>query len=98
MSDKVITWTNATEPPPLPPYLRCVVPQIGSTWEWEPLRSYNRCLLRVTDVTWDGEDCWVESELLCRNVVYKPAQAEKRVRNRLGRWVEATILIESRDA
>ena len=81
----------------LPEVLEGIVPEIGSTWEWQPLLSHARELVRVTNVTWNEttKECWVESELLKRNVYHQPTG--ERVVNTLALWVRSAIQVETRD-
>ena len=78
----------------MPDVLRGIAPEVGSIWEWEPLNSRARELVRVTAVTWNGEECWVESEPMTRNVYLNPAPGRDRFQNELSRWVQATVLVD----
>lgn len=82
----------------MPVELRGVVPEVGSVWEWEPLNSRCRDLVRVTDVKWNGDECWIESESMIRNIYLNPDPNKDRCWNTLGRWVQAAVLVDVDEA
>lgn len=65
--------------------LAALVPQVGSTWEWEPLKDHARCTVVVRSTRWNGEEWWIES--VDRN-------GGVACWNSLDRWVEATVLVD----
>lgn len=68
----------------IPALLRDVVPSVGSIWAREPLKPHASERTRVTAVRWNGEAVWVESV----------GENGQKAWNELGRWVEATVLID----
>jgi hypothetical protein len=60
------------------------VPEPGSVWDWEPAKPHAAVRLVVTAVKWNGEEWWVTTE----------DASGKEAWNDLGRWVEATVMVE----
>ena len=68
----------------IPNLLSGLVPHDGDIWLWEPEKEHAREFVRVTDVRWNGEEVWVESEVM---------STSRTALNDLSRWVEATVLV-----
>jgi hypothetical protein len=62
----------------------------GSVWVWEPLKASATETVRVTSTRWNGEEWWVEAELLRHHAGIAP-----RRWNELSRFVEAAVLREA---
>ena len=72
----------------LPDYAGAVRP--GSVWEWEPLKPRSRETVTVTAVERRGDgNWWVKAR------VHRRGTDGPEYWNELGRWIEATVLVQS---
>ena len=72
-----------TAAPPLPSRIRPT-----TTWCWEPLKPHARCDVRITETRWNGEEWWIECEMLTTDGL---SAVGSKHWNELSRFVEAAM-------
>lgn len=69
-----------------------IAPRPGSVWHWEPMKSHASTRLRVDRVKWNGEEYIVWATPMGGPIGLH--EIGESYPNDLGRWVEATVLVE----